>query len=150
MIKAEVLGGNAVIAKLENYPVAFQNRLERVIKRLAVDLQIYIKAHKLSGQVLKNRSGTLRRSVNQQVKKTGNDVIATVGANTPYAGRHEFGFTGTENVKAFIRNVKGKPQSVKGFSRHINYPAHSYMRTGLADMKDEILASMKTAIKDPK
>lgn len=149
MITGEVLNGEAVVARIENYPNAFKERLVRVINRLAIDLQRHVKADKLSGQVLKTRTGTLRRSINYKVTEAGDSVTASVGANTPYAHRQEYGFVGVETVRSYLRKLKsGSSVQVMSHTRNVNYPAHSFLRTALADNKPEILKKMKEAVKE--
>lgn len=61
-------------------------------------------------------SGQLRRSVTQRVRQDSRDITGTVGANTPYAARHEFGFRGSEKVRAHNRvkslTVAGKKVNI--------------------------------------
>jgi hypothetical protein len=49
---------------------------------------------KLSGQVLKNRTGTLRRKINYEVRETPTGITGSVGVKLSYAAAHEYGFDG--------------------------------------------------------
>ena len=65
---------------------------------------------KLSGQVLKNRTGTLRRSINQHVEETDTSITGILGADMDiarYARAHEYGFRGTVQVPAHTRTITG-------------------------------------------
>lgn len=145
-----------------------RSTLSKVIEGLAADLQRHIIMDKLSGQVLHRRTGDLSRSVNY---KMTDDLTAVVGANTPYAAYHEYGFTGTQDVRAHLRRSrvqmaaarynklgyetrpsKAKARStgdimVRAHSREVNYHARSYMRTGLEDMRGEIVAKIQAAVR---
>lgn len=148
-IYASVAGDEAVILRLKEYPDKFRVRLNKVVERLAIQLQGKIVAEKLSGQVLNNKTGTLRRSINYRIENSDNEITAIVGANTPYAARHEYGFHGTESVRGFIRRLKsGKTSQVNPHTRNINYAARSYLRSSLAEMKVEILTQLSQVTKE--
>ncbi len=100
---------------------------------------------KLSGEVLNARSGALRASLRAGVDLTGT-ILATVTADTPYAAFQEYGFTGTEGVRAHLRlqsRAFGRPiapveAQVRAYSRQVDYPAHSYLRSALAELAPQI------------
>ena len=155
MIKGWLVGEKALLSRFDTLNPAIQSGLEQGIGRLTLKLLAHVKADKLSDQVLRVRTGRLRRSINQRVDIEGTKVTGTVGTNVAYAARQEFGFQGTETVKehlrmmtqAFGRPVKNPRKiTVKTFSRTINYPAHSFLRSALEDMKGEIAAGIQQAI----
>jgi phage gpG-like protein len=78
------------------------------ITRLTLRLLRTVKQEKLSGQVLRNRTGTLRRKVNQRVEVNNLTTTGTVGVKLSYAAAHEFGFQGVVNVRAHLRALKSK------------------------------------------
>ena len=167
-IKVEMTGDREYIAKISSSNGEVAGALRRAVAVLAVDLQAHIVRDKLSGQVLKRVSGDLSRSVS--IKYEDGGMTAVVGANTPYAARHEYGFTGTESVRSHVRRAREQMKSarrnslghetrpskakgvgsgttvVRAFSRQIKYPERSYMRTGLADMRDQISAALNAAV----
>ena len=167
-IRMEMTGDREYIAKVSSGNGKVAGALRRAISVLAVDLQAHIVRDKLSGQVLKRVSGDLSRSVSIRYEDGG--MTAVVGANVPYAAKHEYGFSGTESVRAHVRrnreqmksarrNALGnetRPSKAKGagsgvtavnaFSRQVNYPARSYMRTGLADMREQISNALTSAV----
>lgn len=70
-------------------------------------------------KILNKRGNSgLRGSINMKI--SANNIIWT--SSKPYAAIHNEGGTikATQNVGAFSRVVKGKPQNVKSFSRQIN------------------------------
>ena len=97
-------------------------------------------------------------------------LTAQVGANTPYAARLEYGFSGTESVRSFVRRSRAQMETakfnkigletrpskakakgkgivvVRAFSRQVKSPARSYLRSSLAEMRDTIKADIQAAI----
>lgn len=149
-LHATIIGDEAVLLKIKDYPPKFQVRLAQKVERLAIRFQARVVSRKLSGQVLNNRTGTLRRSVNYRIIRSPARILAVVGANTPYAAIHEYGFNGVQTVRAFIRTLKGKVQNVKGHTRRMNMPKRSYLRSTLAEMKSEILSDLRSVGKEMK
>jgi phage gpG-like protein len=156
VIKAWLIGDKEVVAKLNALPANLSERLFSAVTKWALKIEGEVKGSKLSGQALKVQSGTLRRSVTQKVNTDSSGVVAIVGTNVKYAAFHEYGFKGTENVKAHLRTIKkawGKPLkagskqiAVSAHVRRIDYPARSFLRSVLEGNKDAIFADLKAAI----
>jgi len=168
MIRGTVIGDDKVNVKLgemsDKIIGAVEKRMQRVVKRIEAS----VKSDKLSGQVLHVKTGTLRRSVHSDVKNDGSQIVGTIGTNLIYAAYHEYGFSGTQNVKEHMRAIKqaaimhtkgarsgtvnksatAKQQGpaqmakVRAHTRHVNYTAHSFLRSTLREqtqfVKDEI------------
>lgn len=106
------------------------------MKRSTIRLADYIAEHKLSGQKLNVRTGSLRRSLQEsRAKKVitmGNNVIGTVGTNLKYAAIHEYGGT--------IRPKRAKWLAIplKGA-----LTAKGVARGGPRDFKDTFFATSK-------
>lgn len=109
---------------------------------------------KLSGDVLRVRTGRLRRSIHPEWDFKQGYSGATVGTNVEYAGIHEYGFSGSVLVKSFQREMTkafGKPISptqvtVRAHTRNINMPERSFLRTTLREMNSEITDSLQLAV----
>jgi phage gpG-like protein len=141
---------------LEQSKVGVTQYLERVteglVRNVAVrmrdqmrQLSNYVKEQKLSGQVLNRRTGNLSRGVNSYVTEDASAVEGKVGVSNlvPYAAFHEYGFSGTEQVREYARRTRsGKIATVRAHSREVNYPAHSFLRTALAEKKAEIINAL--------
>lgn len=73
-------------------------------------------------------SGRLKRSI-RIIRVEGTSV--TIGTNVPYAQKHNEGFTGTENVKAYVQRVKQHKRKMKVKSgkrlkvKNVTVKAHS-------------------------
>lgn len=67
--------------------------VEKAMKLATLFLQGKVQETKLSGQVLKVRTGRLRSSINTRVKRIGpTGMLGVVGTNVVYARAHEFGY----------------------------------------------------------
>jgi len=151
MIK--IIGDAAVIAKFERIPGAAEREIAQSVGRLALGLQRRVMREKLSGQVLKVRTGTLRRSIDQAVLRSPASVRGVVSTNLEYARAHEYGFKGAETVKqhlrtitqAWGRQISPRQVMVRQHVRSANIPEKSFLRSALADMAPEILAELEAA-----
>lgn len=158
MLKIEFIGDKEVASKLKELEPKIYNSLLSTITKLSIQLQAKIKSEKLTGQVLKTRTGTLRRSINYRVDKTPSEIIGRVGIGADaakYGIMHEFGLRGTENVRSHLRTIKKvwgksispKQISVRSHTRTVNYPERSFMRTALAEMRPIIQNDISKAVK---
>ena len=138
---------------LNAYPAAAEAALSRVSTLVAAQI-LAVASRNLSGSVLKARTGTLRASLAAQVSATGNGLAATVTADTPYAAFQEYGFSGVENVGASIRRqttafgrpIKPIDVPVRAHTRRVDYPAHSFLRTALAEIAPGIPGILADAL----
>lgn len=154
MIRGELVGDQAIVFKLNGFAPAFLTNIEKTIQRLSIKLSRDVKANKLSGQVLKVKTGTLRRSIDWNVSNDGGKVVGKVSTNLKYGRAHEFGFQGEESVRAHIRTITqafGKQipateVNVSEHSRRVNLPARSFLRSALADMLSR--GELQSAIDD--
>ncbi|WP_107812811.1 HK97 gp10 family phage protein [Neisseria sicca] len=156
MLKMEFIGGDVLAAVLRSYGDKVQTAIVQSIGRSALKLQSEVMQNRLSGQVLNVRTGNLRRSIHQRVTNTGSAVIGEVNTNVRYGKAHEYGFAGTVNVKASLRQARqafGRPLKspryvqVRAHSRNVRLPERSFLRTALRDMKTEIEADLRNSVK---
>ena len=155
MSGAEIAGLDAVQARLRTLPGAVQDGLARALTRASLDLQAAARG-KLAGDVLRSRTGTLRGSIVATVGLSDGGVSAAIGSDLPYAGFQEYGFQGIESVSAHLRTIRqafGRPLragseriAIGGYDRTVDYPAHSFLRSALADMQGEIMSSLEAAV----
>lgn len=157
MIRFEVFlrGQQDLIARLDRMPPAVHELLVRKIRVLALRLQAHIQRDKLSGQVLKVRTGALRRSIFQMVFESATRVIGRVysSGDVKYARIHELGGRTSPHI---IRPRKAQAlhfmMGGRGvFAKEVHHPGslmpeRSFMRSGLADMAAEINSGMKEAV----
>lgn len=156
MITAVLIGDKEVMARVRRFDARFRGNLLRRVLRLSILLQAYVKTRKLSGQALKRKTGTLSRSINRKIKQTPIEISATVGTNVVYGKIHEYGFTGTENVRSHLRNIKqafGRPIApreimISAHSRKMVMPMRSFLRSSLQEMTPQIRAEMTAALSE--
>ncbi len=157
MSGAEIAGLDAAVERFRALPGAIAEGLARALGRASIDLQAAAQG-KLSGDVLRSRSGALRASIVATVAPSAGGLSAAVGSALPYAGFQEYGFQGTESVSAHLRTIRqafGRPLragseriAVGGHDRKVDYPAHSFLRSALADMANEIASGLEAAVSE--
>jgi phage gpG-like protein len=154
-ITAEVIDGSKAVERVRAITPNVRTALEVKVSALAVRLQRKIRADKLYGQVLKYRSGNLNTHIEQAVQSSNGSVVGIVSTAVKYAAVHEYGFHGTVNVREHLRTIKeafGKSlrepvtYTVSAHSRMMNMPERSFMRSALADMRDEITEGIRDAV----
>ncbi len=173
-ITVQVIGKEAVILRLSRMTGYIRDEIITTVRRLAIELQAEVK-HKLSGEVLKNQTGTLRRSINISIMEDATSVVASVGTNVVYAAAHEYGFDGLVTVREHIRRGKermamatkhyvnklgvmsthiaqtgkfGKQSGdiqVRSFTRQMHIPERSYLRSSLKDSAGGIRQELAAA-----
>lgn len=154
MIEARVEGDDRVVVRLGLHGDQAHREILSTVGSLALRLAVRVKM-KLSDDVLHVRTGRLRRSITSKVSDNDSGVTATVGTNLSYAAFQEFGFRGVVNVRQHMRKLVmawGKPVRspkmvvVQGHQRHVDYPAHSFLRSALAEMAPEMRDELTKAL----
>lgn len=154
-VDGQVTGGAELRRKFGRVNQEVRAELVRGMGRITLKLMRQSVQGKLSGQVLKRRTGTLARSVTQSPRtyETGDQVVGTVGvenltgpggrAPVKYGRAHEYGFQGRVTVREHLRTVKkvfGKTLAspvqvrVRTHSAQRNLPERSFLRSALADL----------------
>ena len=93
-----------------------------------------------------------------KVEQSSTSIIGKVGIGkdaAKYGVMHEYGFIGSENVKAHLRTIKqafGKPIaskqiSISSHTRNVKYPEKSFMKTALSDLTPKIKEEIQKALK---
>jgi phage gpG-like protein len=153
-ICATLIGDSALIESLGLVPAKVKAEAHKAVELMAMKALVRVKL-KLSDDVLRVRTGRLRRSITQTVTEDAAGIMGTVGTNVEYARRHELGFVGTETVQEHLRTIKtafGK--SIKGgavtftvgaHARKVNYPPHSFLASAIKELEPEFRAAVKQA-----
>jgi phage gpG-like protein len=130
-------------------PGRLHDGIARAVARLGLELQRKVQ-EKLSGEVLKVRTGSLRSSINTRIIDTPSEVSATVGTNIAYARYHEYGVARAWLIEA--RNAKALRFTVGGetlFRRrviHPSLPERSFLRSALKEMTPQIEMELREAV----
>jgi phage gpG-like protein len=149
MLTVQLVGDDRLVARLEAMPGRLHDGIARAVTRLGFELQRRVQ-EKLSGEVLKVRTGTLRSSINTQITDTPTEVSATVGTNVAYARYHEYGVARSWVIEA--RNAQVLRFTIGGqtlFRRRVTHPPlpeRSFLRSALAEMAPQIEEGLREAI----
>lgn len=150
MITVSVVGREELVAKLDAIPEAVRKGLRSAILEQLIQLQGYVKEQKLTGQVLKVQTGTLRRSINvSSLEETGSKISGAVGTNTQYGKLHEYGLPVRAHTR-LITQVFGRqlkfPEyvNVKAFTM----PERSFLRSALEDRAEDIQIALQLAVQE--
>ena len=135
----------AVLARLDSLPDRVRARLEVAINTLAQKLRKHVIQDKLLGQVLNRVTGDLGRSIQETVESSATGVVGTVysSGDVVYGRIHEYGATFTRRMSvAWGKNLRA-PHDVT-----YHYPERSFMRSSLADMRDDIVEGITNAVEE--
>jgi phage gpG-like protein len=149
VITIQMVGNRELAARLDAMPGRLHDGLARAVVRLGLALQKKIQDEKLSGQVLKVRTGSLRSSINTEVTNTATRIEASVGANVKYAAVHEYGVDHPWTIWAKGRALRfelGGRVLFRKSVRHPPLPERSFLRSALADMAPAIDAGLREAV----
>ena len=154
MITAYLVGDEQLLERLRALPDAINSGVLRGITQLGIELQRNVQQNKLSGQVLRSRTGSLKSSVDLRVDQSGGAITASVFTDSRYAGVQEYGFAGTVSVRASLRRIReafGRPIaektiSVRAYDRRMDLPERSFLRSALEDMTPAIRDAVETAL----
>ena len=146
----------AVIARLASIPSGVRDALTRKITALRLMLEARVKM-KLSGEVLNVRTGALRQSIFSETVATESEIAGQIASSgdVKYARIHEFGGT-TVPHDIFPRKGQALKFMVGAetvFAKSVRHPGsvmpeRNFMRSALAEMKDEIVAEITKAATD--
>ena len=152
MITVEIVGTEAVIQRLKEVPPRVMGLVRQAVMAETYNLERAAK-QKVSGPVLKNRSGTLRRKINSQFEDRGDRIIGRVGLSLIYAAIHEYGgvtrahVIRPRNKKALAFQVGGQSLVRKSVQHPgSKMPERSYLRSSLRENKARILAAIDAAV----
>jgi hypothetical protein len=154
VITAYLVGDQRVLERLSALPDAVNSGLLRAITQLGIELQRDVQQNKLSGQVLRSRTGSLRSSIDLRIDQNGGAITASVFSDSRYAGAQEYGFAGTVSVRASLRRITeafgrpiaGKTINVPGYDRRMDLPERSFLRSALEDMRPAIREEVEAAL----
>jgi len=143
-----VKGGAQSAKAIAQVQQRITSRLREAIQRAALDLMSFVKAKKLTGQVLNVRTGRLRRSITQRVEtEADGKIVGLVGTNVSYGRTHELGFKGRVPVRAHTRKVGGKRVPIRAHSRQVDIPKRPFLGPSLNEKMPVYRQWMQDAIK---
>lgn len=149
-LEVEIVGSEALVKRFKQRAAQIRPRLLKMMLLQMAQVAEYVRTTKLSGQVLKNRTGTLRRSILPKAKYEGGELVGKVGTNVSYAKPHEFG--GTFRVPAHSRmqtQAFGRPIApvrVNVSAHTVRFPERAFLRPSLKEKRDEVMAALRGEI----
>lgn len=143
-VTGTVVGAEAVIARFRRMGESIIRSVSEQVKRSTYELEAYIKATKLGGQVLKRRTGRLSRSVHSEFMGLNTtQAKGVVGTNVVYARIHEYGGIIAARNAAYLRfQVSGRWIQKKS----VIMPERSYLRSSLTEKAPKILQDIRKAV----
>jgi hypothetical protein len=143
MIDLQMLGGADVARALDRLAPRLDEELADSMNGLGARLAQAIRQDKLSGQLLKARTGRLQRSIREIVQKDGAILSASISAGGRSAIAQEFGFRGTVSVRqhlrqireAFGRAIAPRTIAVKAHPMRMDLPERSFLRSALRELE---------------
>jgi phage gpG-like protein len=153
MITVE-LDDRVAIERLTAMPDRVRQELNKRVHALAVQLSDRVR-RKLSGEVLNVVSGALRASIDMDVQSETTSVTATVfsSGDVKYAAIHEYGGVIPAHeilpnkAQALMFEIGGETVFAKRVQMpDVTMPERSYLRSSLAEMRDQIVEEMREAV----
>lgn len=147
----EIVGTEEVVASLERMPQKMHGEILKAVTLLTLQLESHVKLDKLEGQVLNHITGRLQGSIHSDTTDGGTTITGRVySSGCDYAAIHEYGFSGTETVREHLRtHLFGRevdPYLVPSFTREMNMPERSFLRSALKDYEQKIIDGISGAV----
>jgi len=153
MLTAELDAGK-LLAGVDAMPAQVVAAVATKMRAVTINLQRHVINDKLHGQVLKQRSGKLARSIQQETHTDGDVVVGEVfsAGDVKYAAIHEFGGRTPPHdivpnkAEALAFAIGGKTV----FAKIVHHPGsqmpeRSFLRSSLADQAGEIVEGLRQA-----
>jgi len=153
MISGQVVGDTEVVARLRRFAPNLREELRKAVTASAFNLQAHVVGQKLSGQVLKRKTGALAASIGFEVGEDAEGVQARVGTlkkAVVYARIHEYGGKTAAHV------ILPKHKKALAFGgrvvKRVNHPGSKitekkFLRGSLDDKKAEFFARIDAAVR---
>lgn len=142
--------GSGVQRRLNGTSPKVFTAIRRELEKQTGMLANYVRAEKLSGQVLKNRSGNLRNAVQNDVTASGPILtgIVFVDNTAPYGAYQEYGASIPErvpvNAKALRWYVGGSPVFAMRAKAFV-LPPRPFMAPSLTEKSPSIKAALQAS-----
>jgi phage gpG-like protein len=151
VITASIDGLDPLTVRLGALPQTLAERLAQEVERLAGVLRDRVE-RKLTGEVLRQRTGRLAASIAVDVERNGLAVAATIGSDAPYAAIHEYGgvIPAHEILPRSARALAFPWRGRQRFFKRVQLPAvampeRSFLRLALDETAPKIRAAIEQA-----
>lgn len=155
MITLNLVGVNETVVAVKQRGPRIVGEIARRVNASLIELQSYIVGSKLSGQVLKHRSGKLANSIRvNKAHDIGSGVLegsVQGGGGPAFYGRiHEYGgsFIAARRLKRppHLVTRRGGERVMTGSPYGIRFAERSFMRTGFAERQAAIMKNIREGI----
>ncbi len=138
MIKHKLEFDQKVIQAFKDKPKKMRAGALRGLKKGMLVVEARAK-QKTSGQVLRVRTGHLRRSIQSSAREGHRSFIGLVGTHVSYGKIHELGYKGPMQVKAHSRRTRsGTVASVRAHQRMVNMPKRPFLVPSIKERMSRI------------
>jgi len=155
-INIAVVNGEIVARWLGDIPKKLTPALASALNKYIINLSNYIRFQKLSGQVLKKKTGRLRESILPILaKQEGGLIWAGIGTDVVYARIHEFG--GVTRPHIIERRWRKALHFIKDgqdiFAIKVKHPgsripARPYIHPSFEETQDQLVVGLEKAISE--
>jgi len=140
-LNIEVIGTEQIAKKFQSASQRASQVMREKMQSALFLLESGIK-DKMSGKVLKVRTGRLRSSVTSRVESAGGDIVGRVGSNVVYAPVHEYGAVITPKRGKYLTfQVDGHWVRV----RSVRIPRRPIWEPTLKENQEKIRSLFRTA-----
>lgn len=160
MISGYLIGDRKLITQMDGMSAKVQREIFATVDKLGRELILRVVYHKLSGQVLKRRTGRLAASIarnapetRSRFEETAVSATSYVGTNVSYGKTWEYGahvpaydiFPKNRQALRFMMNGK------EIFAKHVHMPARDikarpFLAPALQEMKPFIIAELQAVL----
>ncbi len=157
MLSIYLININELTERIAGFPNGLHTALLTKYQALAGTLLQNVRDAKLSGGVLNERTGLLKNSIASALESDTDSISASVfvSGDVPYAAIQEYGGDTKAHVIVAVqgRALAFNSQGKQSFFRRINHPGsvipeHSYLRSALEELQDDILSGASDALDD--
>ncbi len=157
MISGYLIGDKAFLARLGAAPGRMKVEIDATVLKLGYALQARVQTQKLTGQVLKVRTGRLRSSIAQggtdsrsRFESTADTAIAYVGTNVSYGVAWERGIAARDIVPIRAKALRFTIGGEILFRKRVRMPAQAprpFLEPALREMRPQIVYELGEALK---
>lgn len=158
MISGYIVGDRQLIARMSAMPDDLRRGVEQTVKALGFELQSRVQVQKLTGQVLKVRTGRLKRSISpsagadsrSRYEQQGDASYYYVGTNVSYGAAWEYGAKACDIVPVKAKALRFEINGQVFFRKRVHKPAQAarpFLAPALQEMRPMIEEQLAAVLK---
>ena len=149
MIGGALVGDKVMIERLGRVGPSMKQEVDDAVRKLGYALQARVQMNKLTGQVLKVRTGRLRSSVTDRFESTPTTAVSTVGTNVSYGVAWEKGIAAHDIVPIHAKALRFEIGGEVFFRKKVHIPAQAprqFLEPALQEMRPQITSELQAAL----